>query len=57
MPAITIGMIKKVIHFNDKTPSFYNMMYTQIFNKHNYLASFSINQRSVLLHELIAKKS
>ena len=27
---ITIGMIKKVKHFNGKTPSFYNMMYTQI---------------------------
>ena len=26
---ITIGMIKKVIHLNGKTPSFYNMMYTQ----------------------------
>ena len=26
---ITLGMIKKVIHFNGKTPSFYNMMYTK----------------------------
>ena len=31
---ITIGMIKKVIHLNSKTPSFYNMMYTQIFREH-----------------------
>ena len=31
---ITMGMIKKVIHFNGKTPSFYNMEYTQIFLKH-----------------------
>ena len=33
---ITIVMIKKVIHFNGKTPSFYNMMYIQIFHKHIY---------------------
>ena len=33
---IAIGMIKKVIHFDGKTPSFYNMMYTQIFHKHIY---------------------
>ena len=26
---ITIGMIKKVKNFHGKTPSFYNMMYTQ----------------------------
>ena len=44
---ITIGMIKKVIHFNGKTPSFYNMMYTQIFHEHIY---------QVLLYELITKK-
>ena len=25
---------EKVIDFNGKTPSFYNMMYTQIFHKH-----------------------
>ena len=33
---ITIGMIRKVTHFNGKTPLFYNMMYTQIFHKHIY---------------------
>ena len=54
---ITMGIIKKVIHFNGKTHSFYNMMYTQIFHKRNYLSCFSINQRSVLLYELISKKS
>ena len=26
----TIGMIKKAIHFNGETPSFYNMVYTKI---------------------------
>ena len=31
---ISIGIIKKVIHFKGKTPSFYNMTYIQIF--HNY---------------------
>ena len=31
---IIIGMIEKVIYFNSKTPSFYNMTYTQIFHKH-----------------------
>ena len=29
-------LIKKVTHFNGKTPSFYNMMNTQIFHKHIY---------------------
>ena len=33
---ITLGMIRKVTHFNGKTPLFYNMMYTQIFHKHIY---------------------
>ena len=31
---ITMDMIKKVKHFNGKTPSFYNMEYTQIVHKH-----------------------
>ena len=44
---VTIGMIKKVIHFNGKTLSCYNM-YTQIFHKH-------INKST--LYELITKKS
>ena len=33
---ITIGMIKKVMHFNGKTHSFYSMMYTQMFHEHIY---------------------
>ena len=37
---ITIGMIKKVIHFNGNTPSFY-MMYTQIFHKHISIKFFN----------------
>ena len=31
---LTTGIIEKVIHFNGKTPSFYTIMYTQIFHKH-----------------------
>ena len=42
---ITIGMIKKVIHFNGKTPSFYNMMYTQIIHKHIYQVFQLINDQ------------
>ena len=48
---ITIGMIKKVIHFNGETPSFYNMMYIQIFHKH----IFQVFNKS--MYELITKKS
>ena len=35
------GMIKKVIHFNRKTPSFCNMMYTHIFYEHISIKFFN----------------
>ena len=38
---ITRGMVKKVIHFNSKTPSFYNKMYTQIFHEHISIKMFN----------------
>ena len=38
------GMTKKVIHFNGKTPSFYNMMYIQIFHKHIYQTYLFFNK-------------
>ena len=54
---ITIGMIRKVTHFNGKIPLFYNMMYTQIFHKHIYQVFLIIYQCTVLLYELISKKT
>ena len=47
---ITIGMIKKVNHFNNKTPSFYNMMYTQIFHKHIQQVFKKINNFAVQIN-------
>ena len=38
---ITIGMIKKVIHFNGKTSLFYNVMHTQIFHEHRSIKFFN----------------
>ena len=33
---LTIGMTKKIIHFNGESPSFYNMMKIQMFHKKCY---------------------